>query len=116
MSGTICEIIIRGNRSQALAESFADAAPGGILPNARLAAHQALTLCQLGTTTYDGEEVMTEPQQERATAIMGEFNDAAARVDASHPFNHREVSIVDTMLVIFNRNAQQLIDDVLANP
>lgn len=59
---------------------------------------------------------MTDAQQERATAIMGEFNDAAARVDAGHPLNHREVALIDTMLVLFNRKAQALIDDVLANP
>lgn len=116
MSGVVCEIIIRGNRSQALAESFADAAPDKVMPNARVAAHQALTLCQLGTTSYDGKEVMTDDQQERATKIMGEFNDAARTVDTRVTFSPREFAHADMMLAIFNNKAQFLIDEVLANP
>jgi hypothetical protein len=105
MSGTVCEIIIRGNRLQAFAETFLDAA-GGIMPNARLAAHLALTLCQLGTTSYDGAEVMTDDQQKLATQIMDDFNIAAITVDASRRFDGKEHARADMMLAIFIKKAQ----------
>lgn len=52
MSGQVCLIIIRGNHTQANAQS----------------------LCQLGTTSYDGKEIMTDAQQLLATELMEDFN------------------------------------------
>ena len=52
MSGLICEIIIRGNRLQANTQS----------------------ICELGTTTYDGQEVMTDAQQQEAVDLMTAAN------------------------------------------
>ena len=53
MGGVVCLIIIRGNKTQANAQS----------------------LCQLGTDTYDGQEVMTDaPAVALATQLMEDFN------------------------------------------
>ena len=48
MSGTVCEIIIRGNALQAAAQAS----------------------CELATSNYDGVEVMTDAQREYIAALM----------------------------------------------
>lgn len=53
MSGVICEIIIRGNRTQAIAQSLCTLAAG-----------------------YENEDLMTDEQKQRATELMGTFNQA----------------------------------------
>ena len=77
MSGTPCLIIIRGNRAQANTR-YALSQP---LPkDTFLLAEQLIggfqSLCSLGTTTYDGVEVMSDEEQESAASIMGAYNDA----------------------------------------
>jgi len=113
MSGIPCIVVASGNRTQAFALSFKDATPGRILPHANTAIGLAQTLCTFAGT-YD--PVATADQQERATKIMGDFCDAAAAIDTTRPFNAREVNTATVMLGIFNRAAQFLVDEILANP
>lgn len=77
MSGTACLIIIRGNRAQGNTRS---ALAGPLSTSAALTAQQLIggfeSLCNLGTSTYDGAEIMSDEQQESAAALMGAYNDA----------------------------------------
>lgn len=77
MSGTACLIIIRGNRAQGNTRA---ALAGPMATSAALTAQQLIggfeSLCELGTGTYDGAEIMTDEQQESASALMGAYNDA----------------------------------------
>lgn len=77
MSGTACLIIIRGNRAQGNTRA---ALAGPLSTSAALTAQQLIggfqSLCNLGTSTYDGAEIMSDEQQESASALMGAYNDA----------------------------------------
>jgi hypothetical protein len=62
MSGLVCEIIIRGNALQASVQSA----------------------CQLGTTTYDGEEVMTDADKQAVVDIMTDCEKKMLKVLANY--------------------------------
>ncbi len=116
MSGLRCIIIITGNRSQAYSRAIAENYQQfpEIVAAANYSSGVALSLCQLGTAEYDGEDVMTEAQQLQATQIMGAFNtEIAPYSDIRKPGDRS--SIMDG-LSSFNNSGDELLAEVQANP
>lgn len=114
MSGTVCTIIIHGNRLQALmAASLAKFSPN--YPPAQYAIGNAQSLCQLGTLTYDSAEVFTDDQKERATVMMGKLNDIAQPIIDSDPDHHKKAALL-AAIVEFNAEAEALLAEVVAEP
>ena len=113
MSGIPCIVVASGNRTQAHALSFIDATPDGVLPEARLSAALAQTLCTLAGT-YDA--VATPEQQTAATNVMASFNTEADKLDVSRRVDPRSVCAFQALCKRFNTEAQAIIDSILANP
>lgn len=77
----------------------------------------ALSLCQLGTTSYDGSEVMTDEQQENATVAMLVANNAAQMLhDRLHGADtQRFAAEICAWADEFNGEASAILNDVVAN-
>ena len=117
MSGTPCRIIIEGNRLQAYARLFAGLShTASAPPVAEQVIAAAQSVCQLGTATYDGKEVMTDAQQERAPVIMGTANAELAKVDFAKPITPEIAEHISAALVKAGNDLNSLLSDVLANP
>ena len=112
ISGVICEIIIKGQRAQANTRYALEGQTGGAEWYAQQLIAGFEALCELGTTVYDGNEVMTDDQQKQATVIMGAYNDAIEPMVTSVPYNPRHLSdLITSTMAQVNR----LLDQVLAN-
>lgn len=114
MSGTPCLIIIRGNRAQANTRT---AMAGPMSTVTVMSANDLIggfqSLCQLGTTTYDGAEVMTDAQQVQATDIMGAYN---TTIEPLLVNSHATPSAVAAVITAALGQVNALLDAVLANP
>lgn len=71
------------------------------------------SLCNLGTTVYDGEEVMTDEQQQIAARIMGGYNDVIEKLIAGGPPNRDEIG---KQIAATHSAVYQLLDAVSQNP
>lgn len=111
MSGTVCLIIIRGNMLQALMRSTIERW-GGDYPDAQVAIGNAQSLCQLGTFTYDGVEVMTDAQQLRATDMMRDLNDVVLPIIEAGGFSPHDRRVIHQAIVKFIDLAEALLAEV----
>lgn len=109
MSGTVCEIIIRGNKLQANAIIISAIQPAYLVP-ADYAVANARSICQLGTLTYDSVEVMNDAQKMRAATMMGEFNSTVDSYVAD-PKRPDDQPLLDA-LNQFNQLADALLSEV----
>ena len=115
MSGRPCIIIITGNRSQAYARSIAaNMVNASVIESANYAEGVALSLCQLGTYSYDGAEVMTDEQQQEAIDLMTAFNDAIAPYATST--QHKDVDAIMAAFAKFNGAGDTLLASVVVAP
>lgn len=114
MSGQVCEIIIRGNRLQALMRSVIAQWTGADYPQAQLAIGNAQALCQtLAGLVYDGVEVGTDDQRDRATNMMQTLiSKVEPLVNMAHHTGHHRGVILDAV-TSFNSDAEALLAEVV---
>ena len=93
-----------------------EAASAVQLPEAFQAIGAATSVCQLGTFTYDGQEVMTDAQQAQAPAIMGAFNAEAQKFNLKHRLSVPESERAAQLLQDVTDKLNALLADVLSNP
>lgn len=115
MSGTICRIIIQGNRAQANTRYTIDTL--ALNAAARQKSEQLIggfqSLCNLGTGTYDGVEIMTDAQQAEAVTRMSAYNDDLGNLLVNaHPNRDKICALIARVLDDVN----VLLDAVTNNP
>lgn len=112
MSGTPCKIIIQGNRAQGNTRM---ALSGPMSTGVSLAAQQLIggfeSLCELGTSEYDGSDPMTDAQKQSAVDIMSAYNVAIEPLLVGHgPPSSIAVLVTGAL-----GQVTALLDAVLAN-
>jgi hypothetical protein len=117
VSGNACLIIIRGNKSQSLARSFANQFAHDDILVAAANDTQAIaqSLCTLSSGyAEDGvwEELMTDQQKQTATDLMESFNTSAEPLIGTHGDNHS----VALVLNAFNLAGLSLLEAIIDNP
>ncbi len=117
MSGNACLIIIRGNKSQSLARSFANQYAHDDILVAAANDTQAIaqSLCTLSSGyAEDGvwEELMTDQQKQTATDLMESFNVSAEPLIGKNG-GHSAVALA---LNAFNLAGLSLLEAIIDNP
>lgn len=111
MSGTVCLIIIRGNMLQAAMRTVIAQWGDAHYTDGEIAIANAQSLCQLGTFTYDGVEVMTDAQQLRATNMMLALNDVVLPIVE---LSQRDKHVIREAVSEFIDVAEALLAEVAA--
>lgn len=114
MSGTVCLIIIRGNMLQAAMRTVIAQWGDAHYTDGEIAIANAQSLCQLGTFTYDGVEVMTDAQQLRATNMMLALNDVVLPIVELGHLSQRDKHVIREAVSEFIDVAEALLAEVAA--
>ena len=117
MSGNACLIIIRGNRSQSIARSFANqfAHDDVLVAAANDTQSIAQSLCTLSAGYSENgiwEDLMTDAQKTQATTLMGDFNSVAGELVA---YSGRSPEVLSA-LNQFNAAGNALLTAISNNP
>lgn len=114
ISGEVCRIIIEGNKLQALSRAALILAPSalGLTRSVNEAIGNAEALCELGTGTYDGVEIMSDAQKEQANAIMVDYVGEIGPCVRAQFLSMRDVQTIQKAAETFNTLADALFAEM----
>jgi hypothetical protein len=112
MSGTTCLIIIRGNMLQAIMRTVIAQWGDEHFTDGELAIANAQSLCQLGTSEYDGVDVFTADQKLRATQMMEALNNVVLPIVEAGHLSPRDRRAIRDAVNTFNDVAEALLAEV----
>lgn len=112
MSGLACRIIIDGNRLQAVMRTVIAQWSDEHFTDGEVAIGNAQSLCQLGTSDYDGVEVMDDTQKQRANDMMVTLLDVVLSIVELGRLSHRDKHAIADAVNTFNDVAEALLAEV----